>query len=302
MGPRALSIVGTTYGLRKGQLLVCNFVDSSGKAGKGTTIELLNPTVGTSPKRFAQSSDIKGCDADALTSGNQVYAAGISGSGLVVFSPTGKRVGTIGPIQSPFADGYARAGRYSPEDIFTSDGLGDIIGFSFGVYGTGEISQVASGFADNGKTGWAALGASGIQDDPKRNALYIVDGVDNTVVEFTNATDLGVKNEIVVEKGGKKFKCLYPNTTCGKLIYSGAPLDAPEAAAILPNGNLIVANTAGGNTLVELTPAGKVLDTKVVDKNRTQGIFGLVARGSNDNNTVLFFSDTNGDNVQELKH
>jgi hypothetical protein len=120
-------------------------------------------------------------------------------------------------------------------------------------------------------------------------------------VEFTNATDLGYKNEIIVEKGGKKFKCLHPQTTCGKLIYSGAPLHAPEAAAILPNGNLIVANTLGGNTLVELTPKGTVLDTKVIDRSKTQGIFGLVARGSNDNNTVLFFSDTNGNNVQELK-
>jgi len=127
-----------------------------------------------------------------------------------------------------------------------------------------------------------------------------VDGVDNTVVEFTNATGLGEANKIIVETGGKKFKCKH-RTTCGKLIYSGAPLDAPEAAAILPNGNLIVANTAGGNTLVELTPAGKVLDTKVVDKRKTQGIFGLIASGSNDNDTVLFFSDTNGNNVQELK-
>jgi hypothetical protein len=302
MGPRALSIVPKTFGLKKGQLLVCNFEDSSGTAGNGTTIELLNPEAGSTPKRFAQSSKIKGCDADALTSDNSVYAGGMSGSELVIFSPKGKEMETIGPLQSfLFADGYAQAGRYSPKDIFTSDGLGNIIGFSFGVYGAGKLSQVASGFAKNGKTGWAALGASGIQDDSKKNTLYIVDGVDDTVVEFTNATDLGYKNEIVVEKGGKTFKCLHPQTTCGKLIYSGTPLNAPEAAAILPNGNLIIANTAGGNTLVELTPAGKVLDTKVVDKSKTQGIFGLVASGSTDNNTVLLFTDPNGNNVQELE-
>jgi DNA-binding beta-propeller fold protein YncE len=224
----------------------------------------------------------------------------MSGPGLVIFGPAGKQIGIIQPIQSPFADGYAHAGRFSPDEIFTSDDSGDIIGFSFGVYGTGKLSQVASGFAHNGKTGWAVLGASGIQDDSKKNALYIVDGVDNTVVEFTDATGLGQANEIIVEKGGKKFDCRY-KPMCAKLIYSGPPLDAPEAAAILPNGNLIIANTAGGNTLVELTPAGKVLDTKVVDKSKTQGIFGLVARGSNDNDTVLFFSDRNGNNVQELK-
>ena len=33
---------------------------------------------------------------------------------------------------------------------------------------------------------------------------------------------------------------------------------------MLPNGNLIVANT-GNNTLVEMTPKGQVLDTKVVE-------------------------------------
>ena len=63
-----------------------------------------------------------------------------------------------------------------------------------------------------------------------------------------------------------------------------------------------MANTGGtANTLVELTPAGQVLDTKVVDKSATQGVFGLAAIGTNDANTALYFTDTNSNNVQELK-
>ena len=54
------------------------------------------------------------------------------------------------------------------------------------------------------------------------------------------------------------------------------------------------------NTLVELTPAGDVLDTKVVDKNKTAGIFGLYAIGKTDSDTALFYTDSNDNNLHEL--
>jgi hypothetical protein len=145
------------------------------------------------------------------------------------------------------------------------------------------------------------LAPSGFQYDQKTDTLYIVNGANNTIVSFTNASDLLDKDEIIVQPGGKTFKCRYPKTTCGKLIMSGSPLNAPMASAMLPNGNLVVANTQGtSNTLVEFTPAGKVLDTKVVDTSSTQGVYGLVARGTTDANTVIFFTDSNNNTVQEL--
>jgi hypothetical protein len=84
------------------------------------------------------------------------------------------------------------------------------------------------------------------------------------------------------------------------VVLSGKPLAAPVTDTVLPNGNLIVANT-GSNELVEMTPTGKVLDTKVVDTNKTAGIFGLLATGTNDTNTVLFYTDANTNTVQELE-
>jgi hypothetical protein len=128
-----------------------------------------------------------------------------------------------------------------------------------------------------------------------------VDGVDNTVVAVSNASNLLEKNEIVVQPGGKKFKCAHPTKTCATLVYSGAPLNAPVASALLPNGNLIVANTQGGNTLVELTPAGKILDTKTIDTSTTADVFGLLATGTSDSNTVLFYTDTKTNTLQELE-
>ena len=79
-------------------------------------------------------------------------------------------------------------------------------------------------------------------------------------------------DEITVQPGCKKFTCEYPKTTCAKLVKAGSPLDKPVAATLLPNGNLIVANT-GNNTLVEMTPTGQVLDTKVMDKARHRDLW-----------------------------
>jgi hypothetical protein len=61
--------------------------------------------------------------------------------------------------------------------------------------------------------------------------------------------------------------------------------------------NLIVANALGSNELIELTPTGQVLDTKVVDKGSSPAIFGLWAIGTDDNNTPLFYADTNSNTV-----
>ncbi len=299
-GPRAISMAPVNYGLKKGQLLVCNYNDSAGTAGNGTSIEVLNQAAGSSPKTFAQTSDIKGCDADAITSGNQVYAGGVTAGKLAYFNQAGKEQKTY-PLPGIFANGDAApGGLYTPEYIFSGDSSGNVVSLSLGAYGTGKTLQVASGFDVNGQKGWGELGATGFKYYPKSDTLYIVDGVDNTLVAFTHASNLLVKNEIVVQKGGKTFKCLHAQTTCGKLIYSGSPLNAPVAMAILPNGNLVVANGKGGNTLVEISAGGTMLATKVVDKSKTAGVFGLVAAGSNDNNTVLFFTDTNSNNVQEL--
>ena len=305
-GPHALSVVKANYVLKEGQLLVCNFDNKAGTAGTGTTIDVFDPKPGSKPVTFAENSKIEGCDGDAITSGNSVYAAGLTSNLLVGFKPNGKVKKVYGePIAAPFddADGPPPPPGYDPEYIYTSSAKsGSIISLSLGHYGTGKLLQVASGFGVNGKSGWSILGPSGLQwGKGAEPPLFIADGVDNTIVYFTNADNLLEEDEIVVQPGGKTFKCEDPSATCGKLVKAGSPLDAPYAMTILPNGNLIAANTQGGNTLVELTPTGQVLDTKVVDKSKTAGVFGLAAVGTNDDNTVLFFTDTNTNTLQELE-
>ena len=305
--PRAISVASGSRGLlQKGQLLVCNFDDKTGAAGAGTTIELLDPKPHSKPTRFVQSDAIQGCDGDAITHSFDIFGSGLTSHDVVDFNAEAKAVRTYSgsPFKSPLSDAFAFAlGPYEPSYVFASDAArGSIISISEGFYGDGKALEVADGFAaDKSKSG-AELGPSGLQYNQASDTLYIVDSITNTVVAFEHASELLVRDEIVVQPGGKKFKCKHKPVTCGKLIYAGSPLDAPMASALLPNGNLIVANTGGtANTLVELTPAGQILDTKVVDKNSTQVVFGLMATGTNDSDTALLFTDTNTNDVQELK-
>lgn len=311
-GPRAVSLVKSTFGLKKGQLIVCNFANSAGAAGQGTTIEVLNPKPGSKPATYAQNAKLAGCDGDAITVTNQVYATGLTSGRASHFDPHGNLVKSYGnPVQAPFADADAYCGLpYAPEDVYVSNSQnGAIVKMEFyEVSGAQRIkmTEVIAGFATNKGTGWGILGPSGIQYDSRRtgslcnDTLYIVDGANNTIVAVSNASNLLVKDEIIVERGGK-FKCKNPKATCARLVYGGAPLNAPVASALLPNGNLIVANTKGGNTLVELTPAGKVLATKKIDASKTAHVFGMLAVGTSDRTTALYYTDTATNTLHELR-
>ena len=312
-GPRAISVARSTFGLKKGQLVVCNFDDAAGTAGKGTTVEVLDPLPHSKPRTFTQSSKIDGCDSDATTATNYVYGAGLTSGRAAKFDPNGVLKKTYGsPIQVPFADADAFCGLpYAPEDIYIADSkTGSIIKLAFipvSRSGHAKLTQVMTGFGINKGSGWSILGPSGIQYNSTRigtlcnDTLYVVDGVNNTIVAVSTASALLEKDEIVVRPGGKTFKCAHPKRTCATLVYSGSPLNAPVASALLPNGNLIVANTKGGNKLVELTPTGKVLATKTVDTSKTAHVFGLLATGTSDSNTVLFYTDTETNTLHELE-
>lgn len=310
-GPRALSQVHLSFGvLKKGQLLVCNFVDSSGAAGKGTTIELLDPKQGSKPATFVQSTKIEGCDGAAVSAGDNVYGAGMTSGIVEKFNEHGKAVKTYGtPIEEPLADADADCSLpYAPESIFVGDAkTGSIVKFAAGLYGLKKEEAVITGFAVGG-AGWGARGPGGLQYNAtliNRNkcndTLYITDGVDDTLIAVTTVSNLLTTGEIQVLPGGKTFKCKQKKFSCANVVYSGSPLKSPVALALLPNGNLVVANGAGGNTLVEISAAGKVLATKTLNSDKTAEIFGLLAVGTNDTNTTLFYTDSAYHNVHELE-
>ncbi|HEY2474192.1 MAG TPA: hypothetical protein VGI19_05260, partial [Candidatus Cybelea sp.] len=315
-GPRAIAVVPSKFGkLLKNQILVCNYDDKAGDVGKGTTLEVLSPAAGSKPKTFVQSSKIEGCAGDAVTSGDQIYVGAATAKKLVWVNQSGVIKKAYGPpITAPFADQEAPPlYLYSPVDVWVGNAnSGGVDTLSLGSYGTGQAKEVINGFPVNKGSGWSALGPSGFAywckalpgqlqckaHSGTADTLFVADGDCNAVVSIDHASSLLVKDEITVQKNCTSFKCKYPSTSCGKLIASGSPLNKPFAAAILPNGNLVVANT-GDNSLVEMMPSGKVLATKTVDTGNAPAIFGLFAIGTSDSNTAIYYTDTNSNELHE---
>jgi hypothetical protein len=303
-GPYGIGVAKVTYGLKKGEVVGCNFADTTGAAGKGTTIELVSPTPSASPTTFVQSSDIQGCDGVATTNGNDVYASALTSGKVVGYKHDGTLIKKYGsPLKAPLSIIEASASNfYAAEYIFVSDAsTGGIVSWSINNYGNPNELEVAKGFAVNKGSGWSALGPSGLSYFPSKDELFIADGVDNTVVYFTHAGELLVKDEIVVQPGGKTFKCKYHGSRnpCGKLVFAGKPLNGPGAMTLLPNGNLLVANTKD-NQVVEMTPTGKVLDHHAVVKAATGVIYGLAAIGTKDSNTALYYTNKNTNTLHLL--
>lgn len=309
-GPHSLQMATLSSGkVMKGDLMICDFSDSSGTAGNGTSVELLSSKPGSKPTTFVQSSTIQGCDGAAIMSaGNDaVYVTGLTSKSDCWFDENGKAQKChTNPPKDPLAGGYApqppgSSGFYSPFFNVVGDvGAGGVDLYSLGIYGQGTFYQGVSGFPVTKVSGWNTLGPSGLAYNYKNGTLFVVDGACNSVVAIDSMPNLLIANEITVNKTCTKFTCKDKKATCGKLVKTGSPLDKPYAEAILPNGNIVVANT-GSNELVEMTPTGTVLDTKVIDTSTTAGIFGLWAAGKNDNDTVLYYTDSNSNTVQELE-
>lgn len=301
LNPYGLTVAPATTGdFTKGDLVVCNFNAKSNVQGTGYTIVALHPTPGSKPVLVSDNKVLKGCDALALGPSDDIWAAAFAAKDNPVLSATGKLEVNIkgAPFDHPWGQVYVQ--NSSTAAFYASDaGNGDIIRINLSSPFTYDV--IAKGFALNhGKPG-SIFGPSGLTYDPNGDVLYIVDGTNNTIVAFSNVSSIPAGG-IVVGKDGKSFKG--PNAKDARLVFAGTPLNGPISATLLPNENLVIGNTSnpsGQNIMVELTPSGKVLDTRNVDKGASGSLFGIVATGTSDADTKIYFNDDNDNNLQVLE-
>ena len=301
LNPYGLAVAPSTTGdFTAGDLVVCNFNAKSNVQGTGYTIVALHPTPGSKPLLVAASKVLKGCDALALSSGDDIWAADFSANDNPVFGANGTLETNIkgAPFDHPWGQVFAQSA--SSAAFYASNaGNGEIIRINLASKFTYDV--IAKGFAVNhGKPG-SIFGPSGLTYDPNGDILYIVDGTNNTVVAFSNVSSIPAGG-IIVEKGGKTFKG--PSANDARLVFSGSPLNGPISATLLPNENLVIGNTgnaSGQNIMVELTPSGTVLATRNVDKGASGSLFGIVATGTSDADTKIYFNDDNDNNLQVLE-
>lgn len=290
----------------KGDLLACNYSNKSGALGKGTTIEVLAPKPGSKPATLIADDRIQGCSAVQIGQYAATFTADYTAKNDAMVQPNGKfgRTFTNKGMPKPWSIGYVNSGLdYPPGDaIFTGDeSNGKIVRVNLGAGSGPTYAAVISGFAVGKSSSGAPLGPTGIQYQSKGDTLYIFDGVTNTLVSISKAYNTLIEpNSIIVSANGKSFSG--PLAKNAHLIYAGSSLKKPVASALLPNGNLVVANSGStkGNYLVEIATNGKILANKNVDKGKPNAVHGLVAVGSKDSNTVIYFNDSNTNDVRLL--
>ena len=302
LNPYGLTVAPMTSGdFQAGDLVVCNFNAKSNVQGTGFTIVALHPTPGSKPLLVSASKTLLGCDALALGPTDDIWAAAFSANDDPIVSPGGALEGNLKgkPFDHPWGQAFAQPTSGSPAFYESNAGNGAIVRINLGSKFT--YDTIAKGFAVNhGKPG-GIFAPSGLTYDPNGDTLYIVDGTNDTVVAFANVSTIP-NGGIVVGKDGKSFSG--PSASDARLVYAGAPLNGPISATLLFNGNLVIGNTSdpsGQNLLIELTPAGSVLDVLNVDKGASGSLFGIVATGTSASNTKLYFNDDNDNNLQVLE-
>jgi len=301
--PYGLTIAPITSGaFTKGDLIVCNFNAKSGVQGTGQSIVALHPMPGSNPTHVSSIKSLKGCDSLAIGSDDLIWAGVMVANDNPVIDTSGKLVQNIKgkPFSQPWGQAFAYPKGGSPVYYASNAATGSVVRINLSSPFTYDL--IATGFPVNhGKPG-TALAPSGLSYDRSIDTLYFADGQNNTVVAFKNVSQIP-KGGIKAKDNGMKFTG--PSASSARIVFAGAPLNGPISTALLPNGNIVVGNTLdpdGTNLMIEISAAGKLLDTLNVDTGPAGSIFGIVASGTNNSNTKVYFNDDNDNNVQVLEH
>jgi hypothetical protein len=301
--PYGLDVAPVSAGLlHKGDLVICNFNDTTNTQGEGTTIIALSPHVGATPVRVAQNAGLKGCNALALGPTDNIWAAAFVANDNPIVSPAGAFLTGIpgGPWHHPFGQAFSpRTGPFGNGAFYESNAMdGSIVRINLTSHGF-TFDVIATGFAVNGGAPGSILGPSGLQYDARHDRLWVVDGADNSVtaLQFVSFIPAG---GVVAHPNGTFSG---PAHARAHRVFAGAPLNGPISSALLPGGHLAIGNTLdpnGTNLMVEIKPNGRVVATKNVDTGPGAAIFGMVATGSDQDDAKLYFNDDNDNTLRVL--
>jgi hypothetical protein len=329
--PYGLAIAPATAGLiTKGDLIVCNFNNAStpgaqgGVQGTGTTVVGLHPAAGSKPYRIAQSASLDGCDALTVLPDDSISAAAWSSTSNPLVSAAG---GVATPFSDTFAypwgEAYVAATGAQPAAIYVSNAPGGNIAaggtidrISLDDDAQTSFTEIATGFCTSGSPG-AIFGPAGLTYDPSNDTLYVVDTSSASVIAIVGISGVG-KDGLVVngQCTGSTTPTPVPtfsgpSMTSARVIAHGSPLNTPLSAALLKNGDLVVANadigvqapSATTNLLIEVSPVipnGFVGKPLQLDTTAPGALFGLATAVDPQGNQIIYFNDDNAAAVLEL--
>jgi hypothetical protein len=327
LNPYGLVVAPATAGLvTKGDLVVCNFNDGpTNTQGKGTTIIGLHPAAGSKPYRIAQSADLLGCNALTMLPDDSISAAAwgpnlnplISASGAVgtPFSDT---------FSGPWGEAFVAATATQPAAIYVSNAPGGatnaggtIDRISLDVDAQTSFTEIVTGICSGGAPG-SIFGPAGLTYDPASDTLYVVATSSASVIAIAKVSSIP-KDGVVVNGQCTGTTATPtpvptfsgPSMASATVIAHGAPFNTPLSAALLKNGDLLVANadigigtaSATTNMLIEISPVlpgGFVGQPLQVDTGAPGALFGLAATVDAQGNQVIYFNDDNNYAVMQL--
>jgi hypothetical protein len=305
LNPYGLDIARSDAGkLEVGDLVVCNFNNSANVQGTGTSIIALRPQPGSKPRHILASASLLGCNALALSPGDNIWAAAFAANDNPIVDPNGHLVTTLagGPWHGPFGQAFSPTpGPFGVAAFYESNASdGSIVRININPPHPFTFDVIATGFDVNHGVPGSILGPSGLQYDVRHDRLYIVDGANNTLVALRHVSTIPAGG---IHVTGTTFSGPFRHRA--RLVFSGAPLNGPISSALLPNGHLVLGNTldpAGENLMVEITPRGHEVFVKNVDTGAAGALFGMVASGRRGDfdDTRLYFNDDNENTVKVL--
>jgi hypothetical protein len=324
--PYGLVIAPATAGLiTKGDLVVCNFNDGpTNTQGKGTSIIGLHPAAGSKPYRIAQSASLQGCNALTMLPDDSISAAGWT-------SNMNPLIAASGVIGTPFSDAFAgpwgeafvAATATKPAAVYVSNAPGGatnaggtIDRISLDVDAQTSFTEIVTGICSGGAPG-AIFGPAGLTYEPASDTLYVVATSSASIIAIAGVSNIP-KDGVVVngQCAGAAAPTPVPtfsgpSVASAKVIAHGAPFNTPLSAALLKNGDLLVANADIGistpssttNLLIEVSPVlpgGFVGHPLQVDAGTPGALFGLVATLDAQGNQVIYFNNDNNNAVMQL--
>jgi hypothetical protein len=286
VNPYGVAIVPKTLqaggGIQAGDILVSNFNDSNNLQGRGTTIVRVTPAGNVSTFFTSQQQGLTAAlgvlSNGSVLIGNLPTADGtsatVSAGQLSVLDRFGDFLGTLGggSINGPWGMAVDDLGSNGSgvAHVFLSNVLnGTILRFDITYspsFLQAGVITLASGFNHRVDPAALVLGPSGMVYDAAHNRLLVASSYDNAVYQIANAATASAQQSAVY---------LFSSQT-----YLHGPLDI----GLLPNGNILVANSDGSNTdpnqpseLAEFTAAGAFVDQMSIDPNNG-GAFGLAIK------------------------
>jgi sugar lactone lactonase YvrE len=303
VNPYGLDVAKVTSGpISKGDLVVCDFNNSSNVQGTGRSVLVIHPAIGSKPHHITDLAPLLGCNAIAMAPNGTIWAAAFGANDNPVLTSSGTLITALRQFHwhHPFGEAFVPAVNAHSVPAFYVSNAQDGSLVRVGVTAAGfTFTTIVTGFPVNGGAPGSILSPSGLNYQPNGDILYVVDGTNNALYSIAHISAIGANG---IKVNGLSFSG--PQAANAKVVFHGAPLNGPISSALLFNGNIVLGNTLdpnGKNLMVEISPAGTLLAVKNVDTGAAGSIFGMVATGTTQASTKLYFNDDNANALMVLE-